>query len=119
MMIGRRCLISRRGAAASLLITAPLAGGCLDDYHFTPVRMRALEPAAQVVAGTYHTCAILRNGNTACWGDNDAGQLGGVSIGSLSTSPRWVSLAADPVRVTAGPRHTCALFDPGGMCWGG
>ncbi|WP_438034543.1 RCC1 domain-containing protein [Sorangium sp. So ce204] len=119
MMIGQRGLTSRRWAAASLLITAPLAGGCSEDYHFTPVRVKALEPAAQIVAGAYHTCAILRNGNTACWGDNDAGQLGDVSIGSLSTSPRWVSLAADPVRLAAGPRHTCALFDEGRVrCWG-
>jgi hypothetical protein len=66
MMIGRRGFISRRWAAASLRIRAPLAGGCSEDYHFTTVRVKALEPAAQVVAGAYHTCAILRNGNPAC-----------------------------------------------------
>jgi alpha-tubulin suppressor-like RCC1 family protein len=37
----------------------------------------ALSPAPTlVVAGGYHTCAILADRTVACWGDNEYGQLG-------------------------------------------
>ena len=32
--------------------------------------------AADVAAGSYHTCALLRFGGAACWGSNQYGQLG-------------------------------------------
>src|SRR5690554_3147120 len=33
-------------------------------------------PAIGLIAGNYHTCALLADGNLRCWGYNDQGQLG-------------------------------------------
>lgn len=117
-MIERRRYFARR-ATTGLLLAAPFIGGCSGYDNFTPVGVAGLEPATQVVAGGNHTCALLKNGNTACWGSNDEGQVGDAAVESMSTSPKWVSLDADATRLSAGPRHTCALFADGTVdCWG-
>jgi len=33
-------------------------------------------PARHIAAGGNHTCAVLTNGDTYCWGENTYGQLG-------------------------------------------
>jgi alpha-tubulin suppressor-like RCC1 family protein len=68
--------------------------------------------------GGDHTCALVDDGTVACWGANDAGQLG--------RHGRRDSLVARPVRgvddvvgVAVGGRHTCALrVDQTVWCWG-
>lgn len=43
--------------------------------------------AVAIAAGDYHTCAILDNGDTKCWGSNDDGELGqGNLANQLDTS---------------------------------
>ncbi|MBI5514761.1 MAG: hypothetical protein HY909_13380 [Deltaproteobacteria bacterium] len=71
----------------------------------------------EVVAGEEHTCARLSDGVVACWGLNDAGQLGTGDTRSRSR-PAWVEglLAAG---LAAGIQTTCAWTMTGASyCWG-
>lgn len=65
-----------------------------------------------------HTCAVGRDGSLACWGRNDARQLGD---GTDSSRARPVPSAAGRSfsTVGTGSRHTCALTaDRSAYCWG-
>lgn len=80
--------------------------------------------AVQVVAGTYHTCALLDTGVVRCWGRGQWGPLGygdERNVGDDETP----AMAGDvpiggPVRMlAAGSYHTCALLEDGDVrCWG-
>ena len=80
--------------------------------------------AAQVVAGGFHTCAILLDGAVQCWGENNFGQLGygntqriGDDESPASVSP--VSFGQPATQLAAGLYHTCALLTDGSVrCWG-
>jgi alpha-tubulin suppressor-like RCC1 family protein len=73
----------------------------------------------QVSAGGAHTCAIRRNGNLYCWGNNDFGQLGDGSTSSRITPTPVSTDVSDWVAVSAGNRHTCALRSNRKLyCWG-
>jgi len=61
---------------------------------------------AGLSAGGQHTCALLNNGNVACWGANSEGQSNPYNGG-------------DAIGVSAGGWHTCALLNNGNItCWG-
>ncbi|WP_407735627.1 RTX toxin [Hyalangium sp.] len=81
-----------------------------------------------VVAGGYHTCALLDTGDVRCWGLNDNGQLG-LGVNTLSDGiigdnenpsvKPVVSLGGTVTQLAAGKYHTCALMSTGNMrCWG-
>ena len=56
----------------------------------SPVDVSGLGPGAGVVAisaGLAHTCALINNGNTVCWGANPNGQLGNGASGGPSFVP--------------------------------
>lgn len=77
--------------------------------------------AVEVQAGDTHTCALLgestANGQVACWGANDEGQLG-TGDRNASAEPRVVGIDG-AVQVVAGASHTCArLRDASVWCWG-
>lgn len=78
----------------------------------------------QIVAGKYHTCALLKNHDLMCWGFNDKGQLGlghTKNIGDDEPIARAAKLPlrGTPVSVAAGRQHTCALLkDASVRCWG-
>jgi alpha-tubulin suppressor-like RCC1 family protein len=82
-----------------------------------------------LVAGAYHTCALLSDASVKCWGGNDQGELGygnTESIGDdeLPSSVGAVSVSSDPelkvAALAAGSFHTCALLSDGSVqCWGG
>ncbi len=97
--------------------------------------------AVAIAAGEYHTCVILEDeGQVACWGYDDMGQLGTGqpgSAGSYSTAPKLVCASgADTTcvpftgaqAITAGRFNTCVIADdpdstsdPQGnrvLCWG-
>ncbi len=66
-----------------------------------------------------HTCALKVDGTVACWGNNEAGQLGVGTVTPTEPSPRAVSGLTGVVAIDAGRFHTCALKSDGTMaCWG-
>ncbi len=81
-------------------------------------------PVKQVVAGTYHTCALLENGNVRCWGYGGDGQLGYGNTNTIGDNEHPfeagdVDVGGRVTQLTAGSFHTCALLDRGTVrCWG-
>ncbi|MFN3198639.1 MAG: thrombospondin type 3 repeat-containing protein [Bradymonadia bacterium] len=84
--------------------------------------------ATHIEAGYYHTCAILDNGDTKCWGYNNQGQLGygnttslGTNAGHMGDGLAAVDLGTGLTAVSLGAfgSHTCAvLSDATVKCWG-
>lgn len=85
---------------------------------------------ASVVAGDYHTCALVGSwgcnkgcgvrtvGTVQCWGANSSGQLGNGSNVN-SAVPVLVSGITDARAVAAGHDYSCALLNGGQVeCWG-
>lgn len=80
--------------------------------------------ASKIVAGKYHTCAILEDGKLICWGWNSKGQLGygnRKDVGDNETPASVGPVKLDePVKdIALGRQHTCALLASGKIrCWG-
>ncbi len=70
----------------------------VDQIHvLTPTRISGLsQEVAALGSGpsAQHTCAILSDGSVACWGHNDAGQLG-IAVTDLDET----RFSAQPVTV--------------------
>lgn len=89
----------------------------------TPLDLGAGRSVQQIDGGRAHTCAVISNGpnsTVSCWGNNSNGQVGnGEASESPVVSPTTVPGTAGAVEVAAGPNHTCARFEDGGVrCWG-
>jgi alpha-tubulin suppressor-like RCC1 family protein len=75
-------------------------------------------PLVSLVAGADHACALRAGGALACWGRNDAGQLGDGSRTARSMPVTVGGLGALRA-VATGARHTCAATEAGDVyCWG-
>jgi alpha-tubulin suppressor-like RCC1 family protein len=84
--------------------------------------------ALQLCAGSYHSCVLLDNGSTKCWGANTSGQLGsgdtaqrGSAAGQMGDNLPAVSLGTGrrAKLITCGGFSTCALLDDDSVkCWG-
>lgn len=77
-----------------------------------------------IVAGGYHTCALMETGKVRCWGYNGHGELGYGHTANMgdnehpSTAPE-LTLGGTALQLSAGLYHTCALLDTGYIrCWG-
>jgi alpha-tubulin suppressor-like RCC1 family protein len=71
-----------------------------------------------IIAGAYHTCAVLDGGSVYCWGDNSGGQIGDASF-RRAVEPSRVRTRDALTGLTAGGFHTCALTSDGALrCWG-
>ncbi len=88
--------------------------GCSD----TAVQVLDLFEVNKVAAGGGHSCALMRSGQVACWGDNAFGQLGSGDTKD-SLAPRWLSGLDRVSALSLGSQHSCALRADGKvLCWG-
>ena len=96
-------------------VLLPAAAGPL---NFGPGR-----DARAIVAGDFHTCAILDDGSVRCWGFGENGRLGHGNKSNIFTPAAAPPVDLGPGRtaraITAGASHTCAILDDGSVrCWG-
>ena len=81
-------------------------------------------PVRQIVAGGYHTCALLATGAVRCWGADSYGQLGYGNTNTIGGNETPASVGDVVVggtvqQIAAGAYHTCALLTTGVVrCWG-
>ena len=81
----------------------------------TPTPLRGV---VAIAAASVNTCARLVSGNVACWGRNDAGQLGINSTVTPQTTPRTMSTSEVVSVATA--NHSCVIRANGASaCTGG
>jgi alpha-tubulin suppressor-like RCC1 family protein len=93
-----------------------------DAYGYVSVGAGVVKMDISTIS--FHSCAVLNNGNMKCWGFNQFGQLGyghTMNIGDdeLPSSVAAISFSEEILQLSAGFRHTCALV--GGQdirCWG-
>lgn len=80
--------------------------------------------AISIVAGPYHTCAVLTGGKVRCWGPGLYGELGYGNKETVGDDETPASVGdvdvGGPVKALAlGDFHTCALLENGKVrCWG-
>jgi alpha-tubulin suppressor-like RCC1 family protein len=84
--------------------------------------------AVALAAGDNHTCAILDNGDTKCWGQNDYGELGQGNTETLGDEGGEAPFQIAPIdfgpgrkaiEIAAGQEFTCAKLDDNSVkCWG-
>jgi alpha-tubulin suppressor-like RCC1 family protein len=87
----------------------------------TPTAVGGLTGVTRVVAGDYHTCAVLADGSLTCWGHNYFGELGNSdTTGFVHSTPTPVAgLIGATTQVAGGYTHTCALQSNATVaCWG-
>jgi len=98
-----------------------LGNGDVADQLTASTSVFRLANAVVIDAGAFHTCAVLADGTTRCWGSNASGQLGD-GTGASSLTP--VSAAGGGGTITArdiaaGRNHTCAVRANSTVaCWG-
>lgn len=124
----QRCAVLKDGGTDCWGLNDQLELGlpATTEHAVSPVAVPALTSkiATQISAGTWfspsedHTCARLQDGTVACWGADDAGQLGN-GLHPASADPVLVNGVTTAVQVSAGGEHSCAvLLDGTVTCWG-
>jgi len=89
--------------------------------RLTPVGVHDLPGAVKSVsAGIAHTCAVMRNGNALCWGDNAHGQLGDGTTDQQLTPVEVFEQYGGAAQIdSSGYMHTCARYSDDVLrCWG-
>jgi hypothetical protein len=84
----------------------------------TSVAVAGITTATAIAGGWWHTCAVLADLTTRCWGENEHGQLGdGTTTDRLTQVP--VVGISTATTVTGGVGHSCVLLvDASVRCWG-
>lgn len=101
-----------------------LGQGLVDsDLHPLPLLVEMDVEGAKAVAvssGRRHSCVVLDDGDTYCWGSRTDGQLGEGSVSNEPLPvPSLVSGGLSWATVSAGSDHTCGVTTGGtGYCWG-
>jgi len=88
------------------------------------------QPAAAIAGGLdvgkFHSCAVLPDGSTRCWGYGSDGALGYANTATIGDDETPAAAGAVDVgagrtalALSAGSVHTCAVLDDGTVrCWG-
>lgn len=97
-------------------------GGQLGDGSLvnkgTPVAVTDIAGAWQVVAGQYHSLAVMGDTSVRAWGFNNTSQLGDGSV-TTRTTPITVPGLSGVIAVAAGCQHSLALkLDGTVWAWG-
>ena len=97
-----------------------------DDLQ--PIKLGTGRRVQKLACGKFHTCALLDDGFTKCWGRNSAGQLGqgnsqqiGGGANEMGDDLASIDLGSGPtaVDIAAGGTQSCAILDNGSAkCWG-
>lgn len=85
------------------------------DENGTPGRFTSL------ALGARHSCGVDSRNSIWCWGDNVVGQLGSSRAPGGPIAYRVFDLSGEPLRLAAGPSHTCVTPNNQSMiyyCWG-
>jgi len=83
-----------------------------------PTTVPGITTAVALKSGFFHTCAILADGTTRCWGLNSTGQVGDGSV-TDTAPPTQASGVAGATVLGLGAAHTCALMSTTSvLCWG-
>lgn len=78
-----------------------------------PVQVTDLIDVAMLVAGSYHTCALLTDYQTVkCWGKNDFGQLGNNTLVNSTIPVTVQNITRQIQQMSGGSFHTCILLEP-------
>jgi len=95
-----------------------LGNGTSADSH-TPVQV-SITQASSPTIGVNHGCVMVPGSSSvACWGSNNAGQLGDGQLWLDAESPVAVSSLSSVSDLAAGSQHTCAALNDGTLwCWG-
>jgi alpha-tubulin suppressor-like RCC1 family protein len=94
-------------------------GGGDSQNTSTPKAVSKLVGIAEIATGLYHSCAVLKSGKAACWGNNEWGQLGNGLIASTSAVPTVVVGLDDIETIATTAVATCALHKSHTVsCWG-
>jgi alpha-tubulin suppressor-like RCC1 family protein len=84
-----------------------------------PVKVQVLQGITALALGWFHSCALLGDKSVACWGENDAGQLGDGTTKSR-TSPAKVEGLSGVEELASNGFSSCARLGDGSVkCWGG
>lgn len=74
--------------------------------------------ASRLSVGFRHSCVVRTDGSVACWGRNDAGQLGIDGVGQ-SAQLQVSNFDSPAIDIAVAIEHSCAVLDDGGVaCWG-
>jgi alpha-tubulin suppressor-like RCC1 family protein len=97
-----------------------LGNGASSDAKFVRRPTSSLQHATAVATGGLHNCALRSDQTVACWGANDAGQLGLESTGLAHPAPSSPILGlGDATSIATGATHSCASRSSGAVvCWG-
>lgn len=95
-----------------------LGDGTYQD-HLMPVSVTNLTGVRSLSANNDHTCALTIDNKVQCWGSNVYSQYGDGAQTSNPFPTLAASLRGSINSISAGYRHTCAVFTDGGLkCWG-
>lgn len=85
-----------------------------------PTNVSGLVSGTRIIStGWSHTCALMSNGGTKCWGSNYLGQLGDGTTENRYTPTDVIGSPQDAKSIVASFWQTCALSSSGvASCWG-